>query len=107
MHFKEAPRSSLGVARGLIVVGNVQTFRVFLKVLQFPQFHPTNILHFSISLPPTSCHFIFSSINFMSFFTLLMVRKNNTFGAPSVYYHTGWLWRGRSGQYTMCFSIGL
>ena len=44
------PSLSPSDARGTIELGNVEIFGDFLGVLLFPQFHPTNLLHFTI--PP-------------------------------------------------------
>ena len=50
--------SSLDVAKGSILIGNIEIFWGFLGDLPFPQFHPTNNLNFSI--PPF--HVIFQII---------------------------------------------
>ena len=78
------PSSSLGVASVSILVGNVGIFFFldFLWVLSFPQFRPTNTLHFSI---PHLSHFTFSFIHFRTSFTSFTAR----FDAPLVYDHTG------------------
>ena len=49
-----------------VTVDNVGISGVSFGVLPFPQFHPTNILHFSIPRP-TPCHFTFSFIHVMSY----------------------------------------
>ena len=81
--------------------GKVEIFGVFLGALTFLHFHPKT---FSTFNPPSSCHFIFSFIHFMSSFTSFMVRKNCWFGAPPVYNHAGWF-KGRYCVRSMCFSI--
>ena len=51
---------------------------------------------------PTSYHFIFSFIHFMSSFTSFMVRKNNQFGTPPIYNHAGWFWeQKKSAHYVL------
>ena len=71
-------------------------------ILPFPQFHSTNILHFSIS--PSPCHFIFSFIHFLLSFTSFMVRKNSLAHHRWVIIPAHWV---RSGVRNVSSSIGL
>ena len=57
-------------------------FAVFLRVLLFLHFHPTNTLNFSI--PPLNViSFLINS--FHAILHLIHVRNNSWFGAPPVY----------------------
>ena len=41
-------------SRAVLAVGHTWIFRVFLGVLPFPEFHPTNTLHFKSPSPSLS-----------------------------------------------------